>query len=231
MRNRRPYSKLRVIAAAAAALPLGCDTINYWEYNGVLAQLRQIPGIRIVSTGGHQDITFEDIHATIEIEGKGLLRFSNLERASFSRAASLQLKQIGDYHPSVVGYGHWGVVKTATNEPVKSIFFGGSLDVEPSSAFAKLFGRRFVTVQDAVLGFDELLAVVRAWPVCPQSAALSGADGSEYRYCANRSGHRTVRPEYPREWFPHYQNCCEVGGPPNSELQRTRPAQAMKPRR
>lgn len=214
--GHRPMVKIRTIATAAAALlAVGCDMINYWEYNGVLARLREIPNVRIVSSGGHQDITFEDVQATIEIEGKGVLSFYNLERSSFSKAETLQLTQIGDYYPSIVGYGYWGVVKTATNEPVKSIFLGGSLQVERTSAFSTMFRRRFMKVQDVVLGYDEILAVVRGWPACPKSAALSAADGSEYRYCVNRDGDRAVHPEYPQEWFPHDQGCCGVKAPPN----------------
>lgn len=92
-------------------------------------------------------------------------------------------------------------MKTATNEPVKSIFWGRSLQVQAKGAFSTMFPSRFTTVQDVVLGYDEILAVVRAWPACPQSAAFMAADGSEYRYCVNRDRGSTVEPDYPQEWM------------------------------
>jgi hypothetical protein len=197
----------RVLPLLAALSAVHCDTIRYWEYRQVLAELGRIPNVRVVESGGNEDVTLEDIYATIEIQDKGKIGFFQLERSSFSQASMLLVWQVGDYFPMVVSYGEQGVVKTSTREPVKTIGIGRGIGLEAGSPFAALFDAEFHRVQDVVAGYDGLVSVLSTWPVCPDSAALSESHRMEYRYCVNRTQDSLVEPVYPSEWFP-----CSDGG-------------------
>jgi len=181
------------------------------EIEAVAARLRALPGVRLVSIGGQQDFKIRNIQATLEIEGKGTLRLYGVNGSSFSRPETLQVVQAGDYVPTVVGYGYFGVVDTATGAPLRTISLGDSLHLEAGSPFVALFHRRYATVQDVVMHFDEIRAILRAWPVCPRALTLARDDGSQYRYCANRAGDKQVSPDYPSQWLPN--------GPPRSPVE------------
>lgn len=57
-----------VLAACLFSLPGILHTLYYAEYNAVVSRLEEIPGLTIVSSWQHEDVTLEDCGFTLQME-------------------------------------------------------------------------------------------------------------------------------------------------------------------
>lgn len=155
---------------------------RYAEFNDIKERFQEMPDVELLDSGGHEDLTFEDIWATIRVEGKGEIKFYGLTRESFEEPKHILVNAIGPYNISFEGEGFRGVIKTATGEPVRSRFWGGSINVGPNGRFTAFFPFEMRNVLDVIAHYHDICAVLAEWPVAPEKNHFKDEEGTDYYY-------------------------------------------------
>ena len=171
----------------------------YAEFNDIKATLEGMPDVELIRAWGNADITFEDIGAEIAVKGKGKIRFFALTRDSFRSTPVICLHTIGPYEFEYGGTGYVGVVKTATDEPVRSQFRGSAIDIGTDGEFAGFFPFQVKTVQDVIARYDDICSIIAEWPEAPEKRHFRNEEGTDYWFSkkidpTSASGGETVRP-------------------------------------
>jgi hypothetical protein len=154
----------------------------YGELNAMCAQLQRIPQVKIIELQGNHDLTLEDIWAKIHVVGKGDMRFSDLGIDAFHRTNHLHLGAVGPYSIRVEGEGFHGVVETATNKPVRSKFWGYSVDIGPEGPFASMFPFKIPNVQTAIKHYDDIQRIIGEWPTESSKRYVRDSQGTDVYY-------------------------------------------------
>lgn len=178
--------RIALYILVSASLP-GCSGWKWYyerDLRAVRGRLETIPGVTVKTLGGNEDITLEDIFATIEVAGKGELVLGDLTPRSFESGGQFILHRIGRQSPRYAGYGLVGVYITATGQPVKSLVHGSSLAFGSRNDLAELMPVRVTRVQDLIENFEIIQAALLNWPRCPEYFERSTSDRLEYRLCA-----------------------------------------------
>jgi len=155
----------------------------YDEFEDIKKLFSQMNNVELVRAGGNEDMTFEDIYALIKVRNKGEMYFAQLTRHSFSGGERIIIGSIGGLEIRCKGYGYWGVLKLSTLEPVKSEYFGSSIQLNKDSPFVKEFPFKIETIQDAILHYDDIYTIIKSWPRCPDYKSISDSKGNVHCYC------------------------------------------------
>ena len=140
----------------------------YAEFNDIKTSFSDMEGVALIDAWGHEDITFEDIGAVVEIAGKGRITFVQLSPDSFLSTPKICLQSIGPYQFEYNGTGYAGVKKYETGEPMISQFLGSSIEVGEGGWFEGFFPFKISKVQDVIERYDEMCEVISQWPVSPE---------------------------------------------------------------
>ena len=151
----------------------------YAEFNDIKTSFSDMEGVALIDAWGHEDITFEDIGALVEVEDKGPITFVQLSPDSFSSTSKICLQSIGPYQFEYNGTGYAGVKNNETGEPMISQFHGSSIEIGEDGWFAGFFPSKIEKVQDVFKKYDEICEVISNWPVSPQKEYLRLGDGTE----------------------------------------------------
>lgn len=150
---------------------------RYGELHAVEDRLRAVAGVALIRTWGNEDVTFEDIGATVEVHGKGPVVFGNLELASFEGRKPFHVGEIGALRVLSCGWGHLGVYKEATGERVKSLAVGSGFTVGSGGEFTSLFPFPVQTPVDVIKHYDDINEVLSTWPRAPAFRELRTKEG------------------------------------------------------
>jgi hypothetical protein len=82
---------IAIVILAVSILWYTCNQTYYAQYNDVKRELNKISGVDILEIWGNEDITLEDIYATIKLNNGDTLGFSSLGKWSFDSYKSLSL--------------------------------------------------------------------------------------------------------------------------------------------
>ncbi len=156
---------------------------RYAELEFVSSALEEIPGVEVIETGGHEDLSFENIWAKVQVSGRGTVTFRNLDYDSFQEGDSLVLDSIGSFEMIVEGEGEVGVYRQDTGAAVRSRFAAGSIDIAPGKAFARFFPFECRKVLDVIVQYDEICEVLGSWPLQPAYSHFRDEQGTDYYYC------------------------------------------------
>jgi len=170
-----------------AALATWCHFTYYDELDDIRELLAALPGVSVLESGGNEDITLEDIYATVAIKDKGTLSILGLTRSSFSSVDYLHISRVGDLEPRIAGCGQMGVRKIASGERVPSRFWSSSVNVGPAGDVAPALSGGINSVPEAIGRYEEIEALLSTWPVCPESSLRETAE-RWYRFCASPVG-------------------------------------------
>lgn len=160
----------------------------YDELNLVKAEIQKINGVHLIAAGGNEDLKLEDIFAEIDVSNKGKLRLNNLTPNSFTKGDKMVIEQIGNLSPLVKEYGYQGVSMIATGEQIKSPSYGTRIQLNRESEFKPLFPFKAETVQDVILHYDDIYAIISKWPNCPDYSTRIDSKGLKYCYCVSHDG-------------------------------------------
>ena len=192
---------LRMLFLAALVFLTRCELHDWWYYREqreVIARLEAIPNVEIIQSGGNEDVTFEDIYAELNVHGKGRLLLAQLSTGAFTGEQRFFVASIGNLEPQSTFYGYApGVFETATGKPVKSVGYGGSIEIagnDPSGCCGELR-----TVEDVVVHYDDLVDELNARPRCPRFSERVLPNGDVYRFCVSAVGDNSRPPARP-EW-------------------------------
>jgi len=175
-----------------------------WEHPVIVRRLTSLRGASLVAanlSSGNLGWTY----ARLRIGESGSLRLTGLTLDSFRSGSPLHVEAVGDNWPRIVSYGY-GYTTGPDGRPTRSVGLGHPLDVSDQSPFRGISPIHSKSVQEAIDRYDDLLTFVNSWPLCPDSAALRGRDGTEYRYCSQKGSTDQIRfgkltyPRYPKEW-------------------------------
>lgn len=201
-----------VLTLVSAGISPGClEGRRAWEHPSIVKRLEALDGVTVeaaaVSNGN-----LGGTYAVLRVRDHGLLSLAGLTLDSFEPGAQLYANQVGEHSPHWVGFGYWGVVDSAGRR-TRGAASGNAIDLSAGGPFAAVLPVHGRTIQDLVNAYDEIVAALGRWPDCPTPATLLGRDGTDYRYCAQRSskvgpqlveGHLSedafARPEYPPTW-------------------------------
>jgi hypothetical protein len=141
-----------------------CNQTYYARYNAVKKELKKIDGIEILKIWGNEDLTLEDIYATVRLNNGDTLRFSDLGKWSFDTTKSLSLTRINNWEFHSTGCspgGHWG---------------GGGLGVGENSQYSQIKQLHMKNVQDVINHIDTLKSIVSWISIHPKFDTLRRND-------------------------------------------------------
>jgi hypothetical protein len=150
---------------------------RYGEFNAVKERLSSIAGVEIINAGGNEDLTFEDIYATVEINGI-ILTFQQLTTDSFESPDSIIISRVGSYVPSVRGcarlqYSQMRKIADGSRTPER--FYGTSIDIGLQGEFGSMLSPPYKNVQDVLARANELGEHLRSWPAEADERYLDGS--------------------------------------------------------
>lgn len=184
--------KKTVILLALGLSAVGSDWLYLHEYEDILSRLRATPGLTIETSGGNEDVTFEDIYANVRLADGTRLSLNQLSTAAFDGEEPFYVSRVGDWEPRITSWGYFEVTKDGA--PVKSVSWR-SLDMGPSPhAFCC---RRFRSVPDVLSSVHALQRELEAWPRCPAFARQTAPNGTIHRYCIARADTESWYPPAP----------------------------------
>ena len=133
----------------------------YKELRTIRNELNNLEGVEVIGIAGHHDITLEEIHATINIEGKGLMSIYGLKpNYQFEYKNNISLWKLGDYTfdklSCFTGYGKG------------SVGFGSSLHFTSDNLYGYKFKRPILNVKDLIASYDEIKSVLDTMPHFPE---------------------------------------------------------------
>jgi hypothetical protein len=182
---------------AALIVFLGIPTVWVWytfaepgyyaEFHDIKATLEGMPDVMLIRAWGNDDVTFENIGAEIEVDGKGRIMFCALTRDAFRSTPAICVHTIGPCEFEYSGTGHVGVVKATTAEPVRSQFSGSAIDIGSDGAFARFFPFRLKTVQDVIARYDDICHILAKWPEAPERQHFRNEEGTDYWFSMKRN--------------------------------------------
>lgn len=179
---------LAVVAAAG-----GCRWVYFRELRIVTAALNSIPDVKVLSAWGNEDLTLEDIWASIEVQGSHKVLLFDLEKSSFEGGGDFCLSQIDNYAIRYTVYGDfvWGADGRRKGSSLSNcIRFGGD------NEFAALFPITIGRVQELVGSVGKVKDILAGWPRCPDFREFDSAK-ARYRLCTTQD---VAVGEYP----PHF---------------------------
>lgn len=192
---------LRVSFLAALFFLTRCELHDWWYYRElreVTTRLEAIPNVEIIHSGGNEDVTFENIYVELNVQGKGRLLLTHLSAGAFTGEQRFFVARIGTLEPQSTFYGDAaGVEESATGRPVKSVGYGGAIEIagnDPSGCCGELR-----TVEDVVVHYDDLVRILKTRPRCPLFTERALSNGDVYRFCVSAVGDNSRPPERP-EW-------------------------------
>lgn len=159
----------------------------YGEYHDILNKFSKIPGVKVLDSRGLEDMTFENIHVTAEITGKGAIEFFDIgECDSFYAASCINVGRVGDFRVRISGCERsWNIdQQTGPYSP----FWSSTIDVGSRGNFTKELSNGMVNIADAINRYNEIKNLVLSWPVCPDSI-LKETDIGWSRYCRTPISH------------------------------------------
>lgn len=193
-------SKATAIALLLVFNSVGCSAWN-WYYERDLREVRRrlesIPGVVVKSIGGNEDLTLEDIFATVEIAGPRELSLGYVTSKSFELGGGFFVRHIGTMSPRYTSYGHQGVYESATGRAVRSHAYGSGLPFGSAGEFVELVPVRVARIQDVIQHAELLETTLKQWPRCPAYfEPPKTPDAKRYRLCVTEPGTHIYPPDF-----------------------------------
>lgn len=188
MKKKRIFSVLAAVvvgcalalAILLAGVPIGINAGYWFDKQPIKKGFANIPGCRVISVTGNEDVSLEHITANVHVEGKGTLILSELGPESFQQTGEMRLHQIGNVALRQHTFGFDGVYVTATQEPVKSHAYARWVDIGAQGPYASLLPVKIENVQDVIRHYDDILAALSKWPREPEKMSITAKDGTLY---------------------------------------------------
>ena len=169
---------------------------GYWmDKLPIRAGIAGIPGCRLLTIGGNEDISLEHITAKIQVEGKGLLVVSELEPESFHDVGHLRLHQIDTLKLRADSYGYEGAYESATGKPKKSRGYSEWIDIGAEGPYADKFPFQIRSVQDAIKHFDDIRSILSTWYQNSNTVTVITTNGTAYNASVLQNDSDTKKPK------------------------------------
>ncbi len=151
-----------LIVVGVVAIALAVYRWHYYkELRTVRDELNNLEGVEVIGIAGHHDITLEEIHATINIEGKGLMSIYGLKpNYQFEYKNNISLWKLGDYT--------FDKLSCFTGSGKGSVGFGSSLHFTSDNLYGHKFKRPILNVKDLIASYDEIKMVLDTMPHFPK---------------------------------------------------------------
>ena len=149
-----------IIIDIALLILTGHAIFNYFYYkekNTIAAELEKLPGVRVIKIWGHHDVKLEEVSALIEIENKGKLIITNLNKHDYSYPNHVYIPYIGGY-----------TFKTFGCKNTMSI--GSGISIGKNDLLGKRIGLAFKSHIDVINQYDSILNFVKSFPQYPTPA-------------------------------------------------------------
>lgn len=131
----------------------------------------------------HPENFFRDwVSVLVRLADGTSLVLHGVDAQSFDGEAPVRIERVDALYAIVVSYGWHGVFDRASGHYVKTLTFGGALNLGSTGPGPRP-AHTFRNVVDALSRPDELVDTWRALPRCPEFAETADLDGTEYRYC------------------------------------------------
>lgn len=137
---------------------------RYDEVRAVEAQLLAIPNVSSVSLHWNEDITVEDISATILLCNGVVVVVEQISCAAISGdrdQVPIQLVRIGPWSFRQTSE-RMDNVDSRTGKPVRTIAWARSVDLSPSSCVAKFLGHKVGSVKELITHYKETISAIEA---------------------------------------------------------------------
>ena len=196
--NVKPAQKvlgLVLLGAVLVIANLAILALLFWYYflgPGYYAELRDIQAefsrmtdVKLLEAYGDEDVTLSDISASIQIKGKGKMKFSQISRQSFKKTPHSYLSRIGPYEFKMQGEGYVAVRDGETGKPeqILSGLYGGPIDIGREGEFASFFPFEMANIRSVIEHYDDICAVIAHWPVAPEYKRLQINEEEYWDYC------------------------------------------------
>ncbi len=134
------------------------------EMNTIKDDLNDISNVSVVNIWGHDDLTLEEVTARVRIKDKDEMVLYGLSDDVFNYPDSVIVKEIGGFSFQVF---------YSTNS------IGSSIDIGKKGPFRNLFPFEFSDAEEVIKRHDDILAVIKSWPVFPELRHHFSPDGEE----------------------------------------------------
>ncbi|MEN6627717.1 MAG: hypothetical protein ABFD69_15940 [Candidatus Sumerlaeia bacterium] len=141
---------------------------SYQDYKRICRNFEAMDGVRLIDSGYWKDITCEHPWATIDVKGKGIITFRNLDLDCFTNAAEFGISRLGPWGFEIRGYDQY---VSGGVEPTPSMM-SWFIEVGSGADYSKLFPFEIKNVQDVIGHYDQMLAVIETWPKKPETKVL-----------------------------------------------------------
>jgi hypothetical protein len=154
----------------------------YREMTLVKRAIQDTPGLSIISIEAHEDISLEEIWATLEIEGRGTFSIYEITPSTFSNTDQFALISIGPYTFYHEMEGYIGVYQTSSGEAIRSKGYSSMADFGTASSFAKKVGLEVRDMSHFMQQYDDVLKFCETWHLKGQPIEFTDANGTEHKY-------------------------------------------------
>lgn len=203
---------MRTLPALLLLGALVCGGYGVWykrEFRAINRQLKAMPGVTVLATGGIPDFAFESIYADLELAGQRRLTLTDLTIGAFSGAEPFSVSRVGELAPRITSYGFMGIRNARTGRPEKSFWRIHAVRMGDPELGKAVCCAEYDSIPEVIAAFDQLERRLQAWPRCPDFLETTGNDGTVYRYCATAPDTYTDSAT-PVDWSPF--NWWPAGG-------------------
>lgn len=142
-----------------------CNYVYYKEFRAVKRELKKIEGVEILSMGGNDDLTLEEISARLKLSSGDTILLYDLSMNSFRPGSKIIVLQFNQWHFHESGC-YW--------------------DFDSRLGFPAHYSRdvysRINTVQDLVKNIDLYKALVDSLPTYPRYDTLENKRGKTFYF-------------------------------------------------
>jgi hypothetical protein len=142
-----------------------CNKEYYAGYNTVKDRLKKIEGIKVLELWGNEDVTLEDIYATIVLSNGDTLYFHNLLSSAFDSTKYIWLSRINEWEFHSTGC--YGNVDYEIGFPAHY------------KAFREL---NLKSVQEIIINIDTIKKIVNTIATHPKFDTMVNIDGDTFYY-------------------------------------------------
>ncbi|WP_010665442.1 hypothetical protein [Marinilabilia salmonicolor] len=141
--------------------------LNYYkERNKIHRDLDKLPGVKVIEIWGHPDTKLEEISALIDIEKKGQIVITNLNKDDYNYPEHVSI-------PYIDGY------KFKSYNCDKILGISSSISIGSNDILGKKIGLLFNSPIDIINNYDTILRFVNSLPKYPDLGHYFGDNNEE----------------------------------------------------
>lgn len=132
---------------------------RYFRYNSIIKTLSEYPGVEVIDAGGNEDLTFEDIWVTLNInEVEATIHIPD-NKDVFQEFAKVGISKVGDHKIMTRGCEYYQKYDQGYRFYGAGISFGNE-----QSDFYKMFEKKYLSMHELVKNLPDIHSTLSQLP-------------------------------------------------------------------